>query len=251
MKTRQLILSIVFALTVPVMAKTDMIAEDEAPRPKNEGTAGPSPATAAQANPTLTVVDQSRIAVQVRAKEIVASGVSPGTDVYLFGGLQVGRGFYSTLLTVDLTASDDDHDGIVTFAYPEGIPLRSVWVAVDQRNGDIGAGVPSGYTLRMTSVPPGAWKRKSGAAIDALAIEHKALEYLVVHPGQGVWRWQADQGSKRDEDGLDDNVVTISPARMRRAGKGSPAAPAAFAAGGVVVAIDPFSLEVLTSRVPQ
>lgn len=204
----------------------------------------------AHADPVPSAAGQSRIVVEVSAKEIVASGVSPGADVYLFGGLQVGHGFYSTLMTVDLTASDDDRDGVVRFAYPKRVPLRSVWIAVDQRNGDVGAGVPSGYTLRMASVPPGAWKRKSGAAIDALAIEHKALEYLLVHPGQGVWRWQADQGSKRDEDGVDDNVVTISPASMRRAGKGSHAAPATFASGGVLVAIDPFSLEVLTSRVP-
>jgi hypothetical protein len=116
----------------------------------------------AAASPTVTAADQSRITVQVSAKEIVASGVSPGSDVYLFGGLQVGHGFYSTLMTVDLTASDDDHDGVVRFAYPKGVPLRSVWIAVDQRNGDIGAGVPAGYTLRMSAIPPGAWKRKSG-----------------------------------------------------------------------------------------
>jgi len=197
------------------------------------------------------VADQSRISVQVNAKEIVVSGVSPGADVYLFGTLQEGHGFYSSLLTVDLTASDDDRDGIVRFAYPKGVPLRSVWIAVDLRNGDLGAGVPSGYTLRMTSIPPGAWKKKSGAAIDALAIEHKALEYLFVHPGQGVSRWEADQGSKRDEDGLDDNVLTVSPASMRPATKSKSAAPKSFSAGDVVVAVDPFTLEVITSRTPQ
>jgi hypothetical protein len=197
------------------------------------------------------VADQSRVSVQVNAKEIVVSGVSPGADVYLFGTLQEGHDFYSSLLTVDLTASDDDRDGVVRFAYPKGVPLRSVWIAVDERNGDIGAGVPPGYTLRMTSIPAGAWKRKSGAAIDALAIEHKALEYLVVHPGQDVWRWEADQGSKRDEDGLNDNIVTVSPGSMRPGTKGKGAPPKTFSAGDVVVAVDPFSLEVLTSRVPQ
>jgi hypothetical protein len=217
----------------------------------------PLPATAGQGAPAPTAADQTRITVQVSAKEIAVSGVSPGSDVYLFGGLQVGHDFYSTLTTADLTASDDDRDGVVRFAYPKGVPLRSVWIAVDQRNGDIGAGVPSGYTLRVTAIPPGAWKRKSGAggAIDALSIGHKALEYLLVHPGQGVWRWEADQGSKRDEDGLDDNIVTISPASLRPAGKdkgkGSSAAPAKFSAGDTLVAIDPFSLEVITSRVPQ
>jgi hypothetical protein len=199
------------------------------------------------------VADQSRITVQVNAKEIVVSNVSPGSDVYLFGTLQEGRGFYSSLLTVDLTASDDDRDGVVKFAYPKGVPLRSVWIAVDQRNGDIGAGVPSGYTLRMTSIPPGAWKRKSGAggAIDVLSIEHKALEYLVVHPGQDAWRWEADQGSKRDEDGLDDNIVTVSPGSFLPGKKGKGKPPNTFTAGDVVIAVDPFSLEVLTSRVPQ
>src|ERR1700760_1099225 len=183
------------------------------------------------------LADQSRISVQVGAKEIVVSNVSPGSEVYLFGCLQEGHDFYSSLLAVDLTASDDDHDGVVSFAYPKGVPLRSVWIAVDQRNGDIGAGVPSGYTLRMTSIPPGAWKKQKGNAIDALAIEHKALEYLFVHPGQGVWRWEADQGSKRDEDGLDDNFVTVSPGSMRRGKKTKDAAPKTFSSGDVVVAV--------------
>jgi hypothetical protein len=211
----------------------------------------PLPATAAQGTPATAAAGQSRITVQVSKNEIVVSGVSPGSDVYLFGGLQVGKGFYSTLMTVDLTASDDDHDAVVKFAYPKGVPPRSVWIAVDQRSGDLGVGVPSGYPLRMSDIPPGAWKRKSGTAIDTLAIRHKALEYLLVHPGQGVWRWEADQGSKRDEDGVNDNIVTISPGSMRPAVKGGPAAPKTFSAGDVVVAIDPFSLEVLTSRVPQ
>jgi hypothetical protein len=197
------------------------------------------------------IADQSRISVQVNAKEIVVSSVSPGADVYLFGALQEGHGFYSSLLTVDLTASDDDRDGIVRFAYPKGVPLRSVWIAVDQRSGDVGAGVPAGYTLRMTSIPPGAWKKRKGAETDAIAIEHKALEYLVVRPGEDVWRWEADQGSKRDEDGLDDNIVTVSPASMRPGKKGKGAAPKAFSPGDLVVAIDPFSLEVLTSRAPH
>lgn len=202
------------------------------------------------------VADQSRISVQVSAKEIVVSNVSPGADVYLLGCLQEGRDFYTTLLAVDLTASDDDRDGVVTFAYPKGVPLRSVWIGMDERSGDIGVGVPSGYTLRMTSIPPGAWKKRKGSAIDAIAIEHKALEYLFVHPGQGVWRWGADQGSKRDEDGVDDNILTVSPGSMRPAKNGksatpSPDAPQAFSAGEVVVAIDPFTLEVITSRVSQ
>lgn len=197
------------------------------------------------------LADQSHITVQVNAKEIVVSNVSPGSDVYLFGTLQEGQGFYSSLLTVDFTATDDDRDGVVKFAYPKGVPLRSVWIAVDQRNGDIGAGVPSGYTLRMTSIPPGAWKKQKGQSFDALSIEHKALEYLFVHPGQDVWRWEADQGSKRDEDGLDDNIVTVSPGSFLPGKKGKGKPPKTFTAGDVVIAVDPFSLEVLTSRVPQ
>jgi hypothetical protein len=196
--------------------------------------------------------DQSRIAVQVGAQEIVVTGVSPGADVYLFAGLQVGHVYYSALRSVDMTASDDDRDGIVRFAYPAGVPLRSVWIAIDQRNGDIGAGVPAGYTLRMSTIPPGAWKRKGPDGIDTLAIDHRALEYLLVHPGQGgAWRWQADQGGARDEDGVDDGILTISPAHMRRSKKNGPPAPHAFSGGDLLIAIDPFSLEVVTSRVPQ
>lgn len=208
-------------------------------------------ATAAQTSSTATTADQSRMRVQLSEKEIVVSGAAAGADIYLFGGLQVGRDFYSTLTTADLVESDDDRDGVVRFAYPKGIPLRSVWIAVDQASGDIGAGVPLGYTLRVTGIPPGAWRRQAGTEISALAIEQKALEYLLVQPGQGVWRSQADQGSRRDEDGLDDAVVTISPASMRPTGRARPAAPPVFSPGSVVVAINPFSLEVLTSRVPQ
>lgn len=195
--------------------------------------------------------DPHQMTVQVGKNEVVVSGVSPGADVYLFGGLQVGHTDYSSLVPVDLTSSDDDRDGVVRFAYPKGVPLRSVWIAVDQRNGEIAAGVPTGYTLKMTSIPPGAWKRKDGSSIDALALEHRALEFLVVHPGQATWRWQADQGSVRDDDGVNDGVLMISAEHLRPTVKKGPAAPHAFSTGDLVVAIDPFSLEVLTSRVPR
>lgn len=192
----------------------------------------------------------SRIVVSVAEKEIVVSGVSPGADVYLFGGLQVGHTYYSSLERADLTASDDDHDGVVRFAYPKGVPFRSVWIAIDERNGDVGAGTRAGYPLRVSDIPPGAWKRKS-ADVDTLAIQHKALEFLLIHPGQGAWLWQADQGGRRDEDGVDDGILTITPEHMFPAKKGSGKPPHAFSAGDIVVAIDPFTLEVVTSRVPQ
>jgi hypothetical protein len=195
--------------------------------------------------------DPVRIAVQVNATEIVVSGVSPGSDVYLFGGLQVPRGFYSSLERADLTATDDDRDGVVHFPYPTGVPLRSVWIAVDERNGDIGAGTRAGYPLKISDIPPGAWKRKSGNAVDTLSISHKALEYLLFHPGHGAWIWQAHQGGPRDEDGIDDRILTISCAHMLPSTSRGPRPPQAFPGGAVLVAIDPYTLEVVTSRVPQ
>jgi hypothetical protein len=195
--------------------------------------------------------DQSHITVQVNPKEIVVSGVSPGSDVYLFGGLQVPHGYYSSLDRVDLTATDDDHDGVVHFPYPKGVPLRSVWVAVDQRNGDLGAGTRTGYPLKINDIPPGAWKRKSGNAVDTLSIAHKALQYLLVHPGEGAWIWAAYQGGSRDEDGQDDRILTISADHMLPSKKSTPKPSHAFPGGGVLVAIDPYTLEIVTSRVPQ
>jgi len=195
--------------------------------------------------------DPNHITVQVNPKEIVVSGVSPGSDVYLFGGLQVAHGYYSSLERADLTATDDDHDGVVHFPYPKGVPLRSVWVAVDQRNGELGIGARTGYPLKVSAIPPGAWKRRSGNAVDTVSIAHKALQYLLVHPGQGTWIWQARQGGPLDEDGLNDHVLTISPDHMRPAKRPGPPPPHAFPGGAVLVVIDPFTLEVLTSRVPQ
>jgi len=195
--------------------------------------------------------DQSHITVQVNPKEIVVSGVTPGSDVYLFGGLQVAHGDYSSLDRVDLTATDDDHDGVVHFPYPKGVPLRSVWIAVDQRNGDVGAGTRAGYPLKISDIPPGAWKSKSGKGLDTLSIAHKALQYLLVHPGQGAWRWVAHQGGGHDEDGLNDRILTISPDHMLPAKSPGPKPPHVFPGGGVLVAIDPYTLEVVTSRVPQ
>lgn len=192
-----------------------------------------------------------RITVQVNPHEIVVSGVSPGSDVQLFGALQVARGYYTSFERADLTGTDDDHDGIVHVAYPKGVPLRSVWVALDARNGDVGAGTPAGYPLKMTDIPPAAWRRKSGDAIDTLSIAHKALEYLLFHPGHGAWLWQADQGGPRDEDGVDDRILTISPGQMLPVKSPGPKPPHTFPGGAVLVAIDPFTLEVVTSRIPQ
>jgi hypothetical protein len=197
-----------------------------------------SPALAAE--PTVSFEEQS----------VVVTGLPPGGEVSLFG---ISRGYdglagYELRHDALLTA---DGEGTVRYELDLPVSLQSVWSAVDLSTGEVGLGVPEDGVLRLA---------RSQSAFDAerrtVTELRRFADIQWVRPGArevaGVWGARLGDGAAGDEDGLEDLSIRapVSAFAPVRSGEESPV-PDRLAPGDVVVVIDPQTLEISVTRLPE
>jgi hypothetical protein len=195
--------------------------------------------------------DKSVLTIEVHAMDIVVSQIPPGDDVFIFSTGQEPGAYYMRMVQFETTVTDDDHDGIITVAYPHGVSLRSVWVAIDLKSGDMTAGRRPGFLLDVSELSRSCFKQGANNALSSFELDRRSLEFVLVRPGKGVWRTTVEQGGSADEGGGKDGKLSLSPSHMHKSGDKSGSPPDSFSGGDTVVAIDPYSLQILTTRLAQ
>lgn len=175
---------------------------------------------------------------------VTAAGITPGKSAAFFASGLIPDGPHQQIVRWRQIVSDDDHDGSVTLPVDGGAPRFTIWAVVDLTNGRYAVASPPEFHPRVTELPHGAFRRSAGAnAVDQFGFDHAVLDLLYVHPGRGAWTWNAVDGRVLDRDAS--NGITLV-----AAGDGTPLGDtngkaSEFTAGGVLVAIDWFNLEVL------
>lgn len=96
---------------------------------------------------------QPAMAIIISGQTITVSGVSPGSEVLVFGASQHMVGYFPAYDTFQEFVADDGHDGVVKVDFRGPIPRRSVWIAVDTRNGEYVVAAPIGYRLKLSLKP--------------------------------------------------------------------------------------------------
>jgi hypothetical protein len=196
---------------------------------------------------TLRAAPPSKMAISLSGQTVVVSGAAPGSEVLVFGAFQETIGYTPALGTYQKFVSDDDRDGVVTADFGRPLPHRSVWIALDTRNGDYAFAAPYGYRFQMNDLPAKAIV-KSKTGDDALSLAFGSAEILVLRPGGGAWRSVVERGGGNDERDVDDKKLLISISRLkslRSKGNG----PAALLPSDRIIAINPFTLETLIQGV--
>lgn len=214
--------------------------------------AGLAVASAAQAQPV----------VQFAESTVVVSGVTAGSQVALLGASRGVRGTIPFTRRDGEVLRDDDGDGTVRLELPEGLSLRSLWVAVDLTTGEVGAACADGEEVAWVAGPRDG--SREPAADTSLAVEdgRRYLEVLVARPGAragegpaaepAVWIGSFGDGSGRDGDGVRDRRVRAALSDLAALDRASAEAPPErLAVGDVVVAVDPDTLEVWTRRLGE
>lgn len=181
---------------------------------------------------------------------VVISGVTAKGKAALLGVTrEIGEDEYPTARRHLEVLTDEDGDGVVRYPVEGGVPLRSLFAAVDLASGDFETVSPEALGLRR--VPwrgrgPGRW----GGGKDSVEDRRRILELLVVRPSVGAWAARLKDGDGSDGDGVIDGRVEGLLESLTPLGAG-PEAPSEFQRGDVVLALDPSVLEITLVKVPN
>jgi hypothetical protein len=180
-------------------------------------------------------------ALKFESAAVVATGVSPGGHVVWFSVAREPQGFISRVVRREEVVEDLDKDGIVTFPVEEGVPFKSIWVAVDLASGHFAIAGPPGYPLNEIPFPAGG-VRPVGGFVRQLRNSRGVAEILVVRPGVGAWGLSVGDGGEGDEDGANDGVVLADLWDAYAIGTGPPV-PEQLSPKDVLVMVDPQQME--------
>lgn len=133
--------------------------------------------------------------VRFGGNRVIGEGFQQGRTVVIFGVATAPGPYFSRLLRYTQTLVADAAGG-VTYDVPDGLPLRSVWFAVDAQTRDYAVASPH-VALRSTLPQPTVQNGAGG--FERLGIDAGVAEVLIVRPGGGVWGGSCGRNSRKDE----------------------------------------------------
>ena len=174
--------------------------------------------------------------------------VTVGGSVVLFYCSRVSRARSIAVRPDAIVLKDNDQDGSVQFVPPDGVPLRSVWVAVDETSGNYVVGSLPDFPVEETPISGDSFRRNVQNDIEALAEDIPTLVVLLVRPASGAWLENGFDGDASDGDGLLNGHVLMNFSSGITI-DGTASAPHFLKNGDTVIAIDPGHLDVYTALV--
>jgi len=177
------------------------------------------------------------VSIAIDQKSLVITGVTPGSQVIVFGRSCRNTGGRVRLIRHTFVERDDDRDGVVKIAM-ETIPEFSVFIAVDYESGEFASAAPGGSSPRVMAMPRVPQWREGSQSVD---FNRGYLDFLFVRPGKGAWVLDILQGTARDDDGVIDGNLRLRIGSMKPLlGKDSP--PPHATKKDVLAIIDPRDL---------
>ena len=196
----------------------------------------------------LSAATAPALGIAVTRKTVTVSNVPSGGSIVLFS---CSRSSLYRSIAVKPEArvlQDEDRDGVIRFALSIDIPLRSVWVAVDETSGQTATAAPLGFPLLLSAIGETSFRKDVEGEIASLAVDLPRLVLLLVTPGKGAWLLTGFDGEASDRDGHSNGRVQLSFEDAKTI-DGKDKAPKHIKKDDVVVAIDPGHLDVFVTQV--
>lgn len=176
--------------------------------------------------------------------------VAPGSRVVLFtASLQNSDGVIRQSTGAKIFV-DEDRDGAIGHRPSGGIPLRSLWIAVDLDTGRYGFATPSASLDALLPFPTSLLKRDAEGVLGLFDQQQLSAEMLVVRPGEGAWRLRAHEGGNGDADRTHNGKLSLASADAEPVGT-SPPAPKKLKKGDVLAVIYPARLEAFVTEIDK
>lgn len=189
------------------------------------------------------------LAVSFEEAALTVSAATPGGDVVVFGLARVPRGVYSEVVRrSDVVLADAL--GEARYEMPDGeeVPFKSVWAAVDLATGHYGVAAPGAFPLQELGFPGEGFEVGAPGLVDRLRQRFTWVDELVVRPEVGAWRLHGADGAPEDEDGEANGSLVTGIERLEPLTPAGPGPPQGFAAGDVLVIVNPRDLRFYATR---
>jgi hypothetical protein len=156
-------------------------------------------------------------AITFESTHVIATGFHAGRDVVIFGVGRASEPYFSRMLRYTDTLMADS-SGTVQFEVADGVPQRSVWFAIDTQTRDYAVGSPRAALLRPSLNTP-VIRAGLDAGKDAIDLDRRLMDILVVSPGSGVWIGSCGRNSLKDLNRGKSGGMQLSAAAMEAAPK--------------------------------
>jgi len=187
-------------------------------------------------------------AISFEGEAVVAQGLSPGGQAVLFGMAREPQGFHTRVVRrQQLVLADAAGEARLELGQP--VPTRSVWFVADLSSGAFRIAAPQGSPAKEIAFPAGGLEAAAAGRSGRLRSGIGFIEVLYVRPGRGVWGLTVGDGAQDDDDGVSDRSAAAALNRLIPVAS-SPPPPTDFAAGDIVVVIDPRGLEFYVAQLP-
>jgi len=198
----------------------------------------------------VSAADAPPLELTIAAAGVRVGNVTAGSDVVVLVASVEGEGGVLRHRSGAKVFRDDDGDGVVVVADGRGIPLRSVWVAVDVDTGRSAIASPAGFPLQSSPLPDSLLEEDGEGVIGVLDLQQRNAEMLLVRPKSGAWRLRAHEGGNGDGDKHANGKLRLDAADATAVSGDTPA-PKRLKKGDVIALIDPVNLDALLGEVEK
>lgn len=190
----------------------------------------------------------SALSLSVTLQTVTISNVPTGGSVVLFSCARIPGRRSISVQPLAKVLRDETREGAIHYTPATGIPLRSVWIAVDPESGQIATSAPAEFPLIVTPLGESSFKKDAEGELASMAVELPRLIVLLVSPKKGAWVLKAFDGEAADHDGHSNGRVELAFEDATTL-YGSDRAPKHLKNDDIVVAIDPGHLDVFTVQI--
>jgi len=198
----------------------------------------------------LSAADAPPLQLTIGTAEVRIGNVTGGAEVVLLVATVEGDGGVLRQRTGAKTFRDDDGDGVVTVADARGIPLRSIWIAVDVETGRSAVAAPPDFPLQLSPLPASLLERDAEGVTGVFELQQRNVEMLLVRPKSGAWRLRAHEGGNGDGDQHANGKLRLVAADAIAVSGDAPS-PKRLKKGDVIALLDPVNLDAMVGEVEK
>jgi len=183
--------------------------------------------------------------LEIEAETLLVRDLPAGAEVALFGvDRDLADGWITVVTRTAEIGVDDDRDGTVRFELGRPVPPMGVWVAVELATGSTASTTPPDFEAGPLAQPVELGTDLAGDPASVRTFG-RLLDVFLVRPGEaeaaGAWQASAANGGPADAEAEDVATLAVPAERLEALTPGL-AATETFAAGDVLVLIDPETL---------